>query len=289
MNLEDKKVIFLTGKGGVGKTTISIGIAKFLSKKNKNVLLCDLAQEEIITRILGHKNIGYKIKKVENGLHLLHIDPEKSLEEYVKLKLKYRLLYLSLFSSRIYRQFVRSTPGLKEITVIGKIWYEYQKGIFDHIVVDMPPTGHALPMLNLPEVYIASIRFGPIRNESKKLFDMLKDDSLLIPVTIPEEMAINETIELVETAKKQLPLPVPFIILNRFFDELSEKELESFSSDIKKTFLYHSLKVKRERSIRLFNSIKNALSMRIIKISDFFYKNGNLFDRIREDLEKEEI
>ena len=290
MNLEDQKVIFITGKGGVGKTTISIGIAKFLSKNgNKNVLLCDLAQEEIITKILGLRKTGYRIKKIDNGIHLLHIDPEKSLEEYVKLRLRYRILYLPLFSSGIYKQFVRSTPGLKEITVIGKIWYEYQKGDFEHIVVDMPPTGHSLPMLKLPEVYMSAIRVGPIYNESKKLFDMMKNDSVLIPVTIPQEMAINETIELIETAKRELPLPIPFVIFNRFFEELTEEEIENLPSPLKKTFLFHYIKVKRERSLKLFNFIKSQLPVPVIKISDFAYTNGDLFDKIKEKLKKEEL
>ena len=290
MNLEDRRVIFITGKGGVGKTTISIGVAKFLSKKGrKNVLLCDLAQEEIITKVLGLKKVGYRIKKIENGLNIIHIDPEKSLEEYVKLRLRYRILYLPLFSSNIYKQFVRSTPGLKEITVLGKIWYEYQKGDFEHIVVDMPPTGHALPMLKLPQVYMDSIRFGPVYNEAKKLFEMLKKDSVIIPVTIPEEMAINETIELIETARKELPLPVPFVFFNRFFEELTEEEIENLPPPFEKTFLFHYIKVKRERSVKLFNFIKDKISISVIKILDFAYNNGNLFEKIKENLEKEEI
>lgn len=289
MNLEGHRVLFLTGKGGVGKTTLSIGITKFLSKRSKNLLLCDLAQEEIITKMLGLKKIGYRIKKLENGINLLHIDPEKSLEEYVQLKLKYRILYLSLMSSRIYKQFVRSTPGLKEITVIGKIWYEYNKGEFDHIVVDMPPTGHALPMLKLPEIYMNSLGFGPIHNESKKLFDMLKNHSSLIPITVPQEMAINETIELIETSKKELPLHIPYVIFNRFFEEFTEQEIENLPNSFKKTFLYHYIKVKRERSIKLFNFIKRKLDIPIIKVPEVSYKNGELFDKIKEKLEEEEI
>lgn len=289
MNLTSYKVLFIAGKGGVGKTTISIGFAKFLSKNGaKNVLLCDLAQEETISKILSLKKTGYRIKKIENGIHLLHIDPEKSLEEYVKLRLRYRILYLPLFSSGIYKQFVRSTPGLKEITVIGKIWYEYQKGIFDYIVVDMPPTGHALPMLKLPEVYMSAIKVGPIYNEAKKLYDMIKNDSAIIPVTIPQEMAINETVELIETAKRELPLPIPFVIFNRFFEELTEEEIEKLPSPLKKTFLFHYIKVKRERSLKLFNFIKSQLPVPVIKIPDLGYTNGDLFDKIKEKLKKED-
>jgi len=289
LNLDPYKVIFITGKGGVGKTTISIGIAKLLSKNgNKNVLLCDLAHEETITKFLGLKKTGYRIKKIENGIHILHIEPEKSLEEYVKLRLKYRILYLPLFNSTIYQQFVRSTPGLKEITVLGKIWYEYQKKFFDYIVVDMLPTGHALPMLKLPEVYMSAIRVGPVYNEAKKLFDMMKNDSAIIPVTIPQEMAVNETIELIETAKRELPISIPFVFFNRFFEEVTEDEIESLPPSLKNTFLFHYIKVKRERSIALFNFIKTRIPLPVIKIPDFAYTSENIFDKIKEKLEKEE-
>lgn len=289
MNLERWKVIFVTGKGGVGKTTFSTSLAFYLASKGKKTLLCDLALDEAISRMLGIRKAGYSIKKVEDNFFLIHIQPEKSLEEYVKLRLRYRILYLPLMSSNIYKQFVRSTPGLKEITVIGKIWYEYQNSKFNHIIVDMPPTGHALPMLKLPEVYMNSVRLGPVYNDSRKLYEMLKEDSALIPVTIPEEMAVNETLEIIEMARANLPLQIPAVVLNRFFDLFSEEEME----EVKNAFgemIHQYIKEKAERSRRLRSFLKEKVApIPLIEIPEVPSKRKEIFDRIGEKMEKEGI
>ncbi len=188
-------------------------------------------------------------------------------------------------SSNVYKQFVRSTPGLKEITVIGKIWYEYQRKngnfFFDYIVVDMPPTGYAFPMLKLPNVYMEAIRFGPIYNEAKKLYDMLSKDSLLVPVSIPEEMAVNETIELIENAKNLLPLKVRFLILNRFFEEFSLKDVEILRNFIGENLLLEYIKRKRERSERSLNVLQARFpEIKVLKVPEIPYVDEDFFDKI---------
>ncbi len=78
MNINER-VIFVTGKGGVGKTSISISISKRFSEMGKRVLLCDLGLDERVTKVMGIKRVGYNIRKTKAGFYVIHIEPEKSL------------------------------------------------------------------------------------------------------------------------------------------------------------------------------------------------------------------
>lgn len=289
-------VIFITGKGGTGKTWISISLAYALAKRGEEILLCDLGIKEHISVLLNIKKSGYSIKKTKYGFSIIHIDPDQSLDEYIRLKLRTPILYIPLTASTIYKRFTRATPGLKDITVIGKIWYEYNqkdgdRRKFDHIIVDMPSTGHAIPTLKLPDVYVSSIPFGPIHSESKKLRDMLKNDSSLIIVTIPEEMAIQESIDLVEKVRSQLSMRIAGILLNMFSDEFSIEEINEMMEkvDSKMLDIIRYINFKREKSenaLKILNSTFPeipVIKIPIIKFSErkeFFVKIGSKLEEV---------
>lgn len=198
-NLLKKKLIIFSGKGGVGKSTLSSAFGLCAAQKGKRVLLVEIDPRATIPRLFEKDDVPvYQEVRLHNELSYLNIDPLLALQEYIVLKLGFRRLYERLFGSRVYQVFVQASPGLKEIVTLGKIWDLEQKGRYDLIILDAPSTGHAIPFLSVPGIIISALRIGPIVQEALKIRDFLSDPvkTVLNIVTVPEEMAVNEALEM---------------------------------------------------------------------------------------------
>jgi len=228
LNLFDKRFVINTGKGGVGKSTISAAMALAAARRNRRVLAIELNTKERISRLFGRPEVGSTIKKIHDNVWAVNITPDSAMKEYVLMKLKIELLYRVVFENRFVQQFLRVIPGLKELVLIGKAWHHEQEvdrsghPLWDFIVVDAPATGHGLFFLRIPRVITDALSSGPMVEETRKILDLLQDPkrTALNLITLMEEMPVNETIELKKKVDDILGMPMGYLIANGIYPTL---------------------------------------------------------------------
>lgn len=222
-SLFDQRLWIVSGKGGVGKSTVSAGLALASAQAGRKTLVCELNVQERIAPSLGHAPAGPELKQIEKNLWAVNILPADAMREYALLILRFESLYKAVFENRLVRQFLRFIPSLQELVMLGKVLYHVQEKQpdgqwrYDTVVVDAPSTGHALSLLRLPQVLLDTVPPGPLATESEKMRDLLVDPNVTaaVCVSIPEEMPVNETLELVEGLKTRARVSPRAIVLNQ--------------------------------------------------------------------------
>jgi anion-transporting ArsA/GET3 family ATPase len=220
--LAGRRVLFVVGKGGVGKSTVATALAVAFAEAGKHVLLAQMEPSRRLAEFLGISGTGDGIVEALPNLCVLTVDGESALSEYLGLVLPVRRVQRMVVESKLYHHFVAAAPGLKELMTVGKIWYEEQllaKGRpkWDVIVVDAPATGHVLQYLRMPSA--AAEAFGPglVRREAQKVIELLTDPvrTAVCPVTTAEEMPVNETTEMYQQLRERLRMPLGVLFVNR--------------------------------------------------------------------------
>jgi anion-transporting ArsA/GET3 family ATPase len=227
-----KRFLIVTGKGGVGKTTVCAAEAIALAQKGKRVLVCMCNAKERLSTMLGSELIGPEVVAVASNVWAVNMNPEVALEEYGLMMLKSRALYKLLFDNRYVRTFFRAVPGMPEWTMLGKAWWHTTEtrddGSFkyDVVILDAPATGHGLDMLRVPKVILDVVPAGLLRRDAERAWTMFKDPntSAVVLVTLPEEMPTTETIELGAAIKDELGLPIGKVVVNMVLPPLFSKE-----------------------------------------------------------------
>lgn len=220
--LESRRFLFVTGKGGVGKTTLCAAMATAYAARGKKVLVAMCNTKERLSAMLGVPPIGSDVVSVGERMWAVNMDPEKALEEYGHLVLKVRALTRAVFDNRYTKSFFRAVPGMFEWAMLGKAWYHTTEREpdgshrFDLVLLDAPATGHGLDMLRVPKVILDVVPPGVLRRDAEAAWAMFRDplQSGVVVVTLPEEMPATESVELVTAIRGELGLPVLELVVN---------------------------------------------------------------------------
>jgi anion-transporting ArsA/GET3 family ATPase len=201
--LLDRRLVIVTGKGGVGKSTVAAALARIAARSGKRVLVCEVNAQERVAPLLGAPPTGSTIREALPGLFTVNVTPHDAMREYGLMVLKFRTIYDAVFENRIVRYFLRVVPSLAELVMLGKILHEARaeergRPRWDLVVVDAPATGHAVQLLRVPSALVDTVPGGPLRQDAEWMHAMLVDPARtsLAIVTLPEEMPVNEAIEL---------------------------------------------------------------------------------------------
>ena len=230
--LESKRFLIVTGKGGVGKTTVCAAEARALAAKGKRVLVCMCNAKERLSAMFGSELIGSEIKNVATNVWAVNMDPEVALAEYGMMALHSKTLFKLLFDNKYVRTFFRAVPGMSEWTMLGKAWWHTTETrseggwLYDVVILDAPATGHGLDMLRVPKIIIDVVPTGLLRRDAERAWKMFQDpaQSAVVLVTLPEEMPTTETIELAHALRDELQLPIGKIVVNCVLPPLFSKE-----------------------------------------------------------------
>jgi len=228
-NILDKRLIFVTGKGGVGKSTVAAALGVAAAREGKRAIVCEVAQQERMSRFFERQGVGYHETEISPNLFAFSIDPQRALEEYLLMQIRVKPVYDLMFKNRVFTYFAAATPGLRELVTIGKVWELAQldrrvkRGAkYDVVIVDAPATGHGLGILRTPRTFSDIARVGPIKRQADLINEFVTDPELtsICAVAWPEEMPVNETLDLQRNLKSELGLRLDRVFMNGMYPEL---------------------------------------------------------------------
>jgi anion-transporting ArsA/GET3 family ATPase len=227
-DLLDKRLLFVTGKGGVGKSTVALALGIAAAERGKSTIVCEVSAQEHTSRTFRRAEIGFHEVRLRDHLWGISIDPDRSMREYVLLQVRVRAMGDILYRSRIFSYLAAATPGLREMVTIGKIWELAQpnrrsrKGrTYDLVIVDAPATGHGIGFLQTPKTFAEIARVGPIHSQAKTIQRFVTDHERagVAIVAMPEEMAINESAGLERELADEIGIDVDRVYLNALYEE----------------------------------------------------------------------
>ncbi len=226
------RILIVSGKGGVGKTTIAASLALVAARQGRKVCVAEVDGRGALPKLFGRGPVGYQPAQVSPGVFAMNVVPEEALAEYLRVQYGMRRISRVFTSTQFIDYVTTAAPGLKDILVLGKIWYLEQgraagEGIpgFDTIIVDAPAAGHMLSFLAAPAGLADAVRVGPIKRQSEWLVAMLRDPkrTRVHLVTLAEEMPVAETLETSVALRERLGIEQGPIFANAVYDPVFTK------------------------------------------------------------------
>jgi len=222
IELLDRKLLFVTGKGGVGKTTIAASLALLAAQRGKRTLVGEMDAKGNLADFYETGPTAFKEREVSPGLWAMSMDTEESLKEYLSLQLKIPFIARLGPLARTFDFVANAAPGVKEILSIGKFLWEVRERRYDLVVVDAAATGHITGQLAAPQAIQELVQVGMVRDQTGWMLDILGDPNQtgVVIVSAPEEMPVNETLELAERLGTDTVVELAAVVANRVLPEL---------------------------------------------------------------------
>jgi hypothetical protein len=221
-----RRLVFVTGKGGVGKSTVAAALGLIAARHGRRTIVAELARRDDVSRALGADRAAAGVRgerALLPGLSSISIDPELAMEEYLVDQLPTRTLAERLSSSRTFTYLAAATPGLRELLAMGKVWELAQPARrtaggepYDLVIVDAPATGHGLAFLAAPRTFGAAAGVGPIARQARTIQAMVEDPSLtaIVAVAHPTEASVAETLHLRDDLRSTLDMAIGHLVIN---------------------------------------------------------------------------
>ncbi|MDQ3983313.1 MAG: ArsA family ATPase [Actinomycetota bacterium] len=240
MSLEEflePRILIVSGKGGVGKTTVAAALAIVAARHGRRVLIAEVDRKGTLPRLFGGSALDYEPRQLSPGVFGMNIVPEAALAEYLDVQYHMKRISKVFTSSHFVDYITAAAPGLKDILMLGKIWYLEQgrtNGDYDTIVVDAPAAGHMLTFLSAPMGLADAVRLGPVKRQSDWLVQMLQDPkrTRVHLVTLPEEMPVSETLETAEALSARVGINAGAVFANGVYAELLDADEKRAFADI---------------------------------------------------------
>src|SRR6476620_3553641 len=189
-NLLERQLLFVTGKGGVGKTTIAAALALLASQHGKRTLVGEVDAKGKLADFYEVGETDFKPREISPNLFAMSMHTEESLKEYVRLQLKVPLVARIGPLARTFDFVAQAAPGVKEVLTVGKFLWEVRERHYDLVVVDAAATGHVVAQLSAPQHIRELVKVGLVREQTGWMIDILGDEAQtgVVIVAAPEEM-----------------------------------------------------------------------------------------------------
>lgn len=236
-DLLDRKLVFVTGKGGVGKTTIAAALAWLAAERGKKTLVCEIDAKGDLAQFYETGPTRFEEREVAPRLWAMSMDTEASLKQYLSLQLKLPLVAKVGPLAKMFDFVASAAPGVREIVTVGKLCWEVRERHYDFIVVDASASGHIVSQLAAPQAINELVQVGLVRQQTGWMLDILGDARTtgLVIVATPAEMPVNETLDLTERVRTETNVDLAAVVVNRVLPELfgrgEEEVFENLEGD----------------------------------------------------------
>jgi len=235
VRLAEWQLLVVTGKGGVGKTTLTAVLGRLLAGRGKRVLLLEVDPRESLHQVLGTEPSGGEIVQAEPRLFIQNLQPGAVIEEMVRDKVSIAYLARRITESTAFHQFIEGAPGLKETALLGHAYRMLHSGHpkVDLVILDAPATGHGATMLAAPGLLAKAAEGGQLGALAADLAAFLADPSRcgVVLATLAEEMPVQETLELIDLLQAKLGIRPALIVANGLYPSVDEAAAPGRSTD----------------------------------------------------------
>ena len=223
--LFQRRFAIVSGKGGVGRSTVAAALGWVAARYGLKTCIVQLNARDDLGRMLGASSDFYHPVRLLPDLPLYGctLRPPEALREYGEMKLRFRALHNLVFENDVMRRLLRMVPGMNEMLMLGKAWHMEAadkdasgRPTWDLLVIDAPATGHGVSLLRLPQAILDAVPFGPMADDARAMKDLLADPrrTALHVVTLPQELPVNEALELCEQARSVIGVPTGYLFVN---------------------------------------------------------------------------
>jgi arsenite/tail-anchored protein-transporting ATPase len=223
--LVNKRVVLITGKGGVGRSVMTAAIAKLAAKRGKRVLVTEVGDEgDDYSPLASHWNrarLPRLPEPLEYNIQGAVLLARTGQELFLKSVLRSGTLARAALNSDALRRLLSAGPSFREMGVFFQLLIALRETAgtsptHELVLIDMPATGHTLSLTGLPELLLKLVPGGPIAAALKEGQTYLNDPKQAAAwlVTLPETLPVSECLELIEGLKKT-KMPVGGVVVNR--------------------------------------------------------------------------
>ena len=218
----ERRLILVSGKGGVGKSAVAAALAMLAARRGRRVLALAMVDSTGLAAHLGVDRLGYEPERIQPGLYGAAIERARALDEYLKLQLKVPRAMPTGQLTHALNILADTAPGVREIITIGKPLYEVWQDEWDLVVADAPSLGQLQSYLNAPDTITGLVPTGAVQEQAAVMRTTLADPLIsgLALVTTAEELPVNETNEAIAEIDAGRQVPIVSVIANRILDGL---------------------------------------------------------------------
>lgn len=220
-----KKLVFVTGKGGIGKTLVAAALGQAAAQRCRaaavgDALITETALTDQIAPLFGHAPVGHHETQVAPRLTAINLDPPLNFRDYVVKYLRQPALYDRVFSNRLVQSFINTVPGFAELMMLGRTFYTAELAPEPRpqfIAFDAFASGHFLSLMTTPDAVLQAGFGGPLARETERVKAFLADPekTAVVYVATPEELVVSEALDFIPRLIAKSPARVAGIIVNR--------------------------------------------------------------------------
>ncbi|WP_141735383.1 ArsA family ATPase [Oligoflexus tunisiensis] len=226
--LLNKRLVMVTGKGGIGKTLSSFALAQMASAMGKRVCLVESSAHDQLAPLFGSQPIGHNLRELRPGIYVINLNPQDNFRDFVIKHLGFATLFQKVFTRPIVRSFIQMMPGIAELTLLGRLFYFSELDVedrFDLVILDGFASGHFHSLMKTPDAVLHSGMMGPVIDETQRVRAFIADPekTAVVLVTVAEDLVVSEALDFVDKLQAETPAPLTAVMLNRTFPPLPDQ------------------------------------------------------------------